>query len=201
MNLPLATPEMCAFCFEVLFYKFGMLKKKPYFKTDIKAPCFITWRTKKILRGCIGTFKSKNLGENLMEYAIESAFNDSRFDPINLKEVEDLSCEVSLLSSTVKCKNYLDWELGKDGIIMNYGVYRATYLPDVGIEQGWSKEETLKELLYKSGYDGEINNKVLQNLSLEKYRTSKTELNYLDYLKIKKTQISSELFFISDVKK
>ena len=30
----------------------------------------------------------------------------------------------------------------------------ATYLPDVAVEQGWSKEECLESLMRKAGWDG-----------------------------------------------
>lgn len=30
----------------------------------------------------------------------------------------------------------------------------ATYLPDVAVEQGWSREETVESLMRKSGWDG-----------------------------------------------
>lgn len=36
--------------------------------------------------------------------------------------------------------------------------YGATYLPDVPVEQGWTKEETIKSLMQKAGWDGATEN-------------------------------------------
>lgn len=52
----------------------------------------------------------------------------------------------------------MDWEIGKHGIRINF-IYRnrrygATYLPDVPVEQGWTKEETIESLMRKAGWDG-----------------------------------------------
>ncbi len=33
----------------------------------------------------------------------------------------------------------------------------ATYLPDVAVEQGWTREETLESLMRKAGWDGGSN--------------------------------------------
>lgn len=52
----------------------------------------------------------------------------------------------------------MDWELGRHGLRISF-VYRnrrygATYLPDVAVEQGWTKEETVESLMRKAGWDG-----------------------------------------------
>jgi hypothetical protein len=52
----------------------------------------------------------------------------------------------------------MDWELGTHGLRISF-VYRsrrygATYLPDVAVEQGWTKEETVESLMRKAGWDG-----------------------------------------------
>jgi AMME syndrome candidate gene 1 protein len=52
----------------------------------------------------------------------------------------------------------MDWNLGQHGlrISFNYRSRRhgATYLPDVAVEQGWTKEETVESLMKKAGWDG-----------------------------------------------
>lgn len=52
----------------------------------------------------------------------------------------------------------MDWTLGTHGIRISF-IYRgrrygATFLPDVAVEQGWSKEETVESLMRKAGWDG-----------------------------------------------
>lgn len=54
----------------------------------------------------------------------------------------------------------MDWALGTHGIRISF-VYRgrrygATYLPDVAVEQGWTKEETVESLMRKAGWDGGV---------------------------------------------
>jgi hypothetical protein len=52
----------------------------------------------------------------------------------------------------------MDWILGTHGIRISFihrgRRYGATYLPDVAVEQGWTKEETVESLMRKAGWDG-----------------------------------------------
>ena len=172
-----STKEHCAYCFDVLL---AQLNKKPIPEfpstiSNVSCPLFVTWmKDGDDLRGCIGliffffikmkkfgkkykkgTFGSKPLNGLLKKYALTSALNDSRFDPISLKEVPVLNCSVSLLVEFEKGKDALDWEIGKHGIEIffedNNEEYSATFLPEVADEEKWSKEETLKHLVRKAG--------------------------------------------------
>jgi AMMECR1 domain-containing protein len=71
----------------------------PYPKTmpDPKVPIFVTWMIKDDLRGCIGTFAPSQLSAILGKYALISALQDDRFDPVHLTEVKILNVGVSLL--------------------------------------------------------------------------------------------------------
>jgi hypothetical protein len=52
----------------------------------------------------------------------------------------------------------MDWTLGTHGLRISFvhrgRRYGATYLPDVPVEQGWTKEETVESLMRKAGWDG-----------------------------------------------
>lgn len=89
---------------------------------------------------------------------IPRAFDDTRFSPIPKSLLPSLSCSLTLLSSFEPCTNALDWALGTHGIRISFvhrgRRYGATYLPDVAVEQGWSKEETVESLMRKAGWDG-----------------------------------------------
>jgi len=102
-----------------------------------------------------GTFASKPLNGLLKKYALTSALNDSRFDPIDLKEMSSLNCSVSLLVEFEKGKDAMDWEVGKHGIEIFFEEgneeYSATFLPEVAAEEKWSREETLRHLIRKAG--------------------------------------------------
>ncbi|KAF7593428.1 hypothetical protein BBP40_011530 [Aspergillus hancockii] len=130
---------------------------------DQQYPLFVTWNTvsksgRKSLRGCIGTFEAQELSAGLKSYALTSAFDDTRFSPIPATLLPSLSCSLTLLGSFEPCTNALDWILGVHGIRISFihrgRRYGATYLPDVPVEQGWTKEQTLKSLMDKAGWDG-----------------------------------------------
>jgi Uncharacterized conserved protein len=69
-----------------------------------------------------------------------------------------LSCSLTLLGSFEPCTNAMDWSLGSHGLRISFihrgRRYGATYLPDVAVEQGWTKEETVESLMRKAGWDG-----------------------------------------------
>lgn len=126
-------------------------------------PMFVTWNTlsrsgHKSLRGCIGTFEALPLEKGLESYALTSAFEDTRFQPIPEHLIPNLSCSLTLLADFEECDGPLGWELSKHGIRISfthrYRKHGATYLPDVATEQGWTMEETLTSLMRKAGWEG-----------------------------------------------
>ncbi|KAJ6247061.1 ammecr1 [Anaeramoeba flamelloides] len=182
-----ATKEMCYYCFDTLANHFE--NKKP-FKLDTKkykAPLFVTWKKEKgskwKLRGCKGTFSPKKLSEGLSEISINSAFRDRRFQPIKQKEIKKLRCHINLLTNFENGDNYLDWEPGVHGIRIYLKNHRATYLPDVSINhfQG-DKEETIQHLIKKAGIKKTINQKLKNQIVLERYQSSKNSCTYQEYI-------------------
>jgi len=65
---------------------------------------------------------------------------------------------VTLLTDFEDAEDALDWELGVHGIRISFYArnrrYGACYLPDVAVEQGWTKEETIVSLMRKGGWTG-----------------------------------------------
>jgi uncharacterized protein (TIGR00296 family) len=113
-----------------------------------------------------------------------SALKDSRFTPIKSHELHQLHCGVSLLCNYESGKGYLDWEINTHGIVIHFGTgrkYTATFLPEVAGEQGWTKEQTIRTLVKKAGYQGTIAQKLLDDISLTTYESSKATLSYRDY--------------------
>lgn len=94
----------------------------------------------------------------MRDYALTSAFEDTRFNPISLRELSSLECGVTLLTNFEPISDPMDWLIGTHGLrisfISNNRRYGATYLPDVAREQGWSKEETMISLMRKAGWNG-----------------------------------------------
>eukprot|EP00002_Diphylleia_rotans_P009519 TRINITY_DN1985_c0_g1_i2.p1 TRINITY_DN1985_c0_g1~~TRINITY_DN1985_c0_g1_i2.p1 ORF type:complete len:207 (+),score=32.27 TRINITY_DN1985_c0_g1_i2:78-698(+) len=197
----MATSSMCVFCFDTLY---AHLERRPLPTPDFEDgtfPLFVTWNKvgrggRKELRGCIGTFAESPLHSTLPRYAIISATEDRRFNPVSLSEIEYLSCSVSLLTNFEAARLY-DWEIGVHGIRISFSFggkdYSATYLPEVCPEQRWTKDECIESLIRKSGFKGQIGPQLLQTISLERYQSSKISLDYTDYARIKNPlAISSE---------
>ncbi len=99
---------------------------------------FVTLTLHGQLRGCIGSLEAyRPLSEDVQQNAVAAAFRDPRFDPLNTEEFADVRVEVSLLSQPEVIQfsseqNALEQlHPGSDGVILEYGRQRATYLPQV----------------------------------------------------------------------
>lgn len=119
---------------------------------------FVTLHEKGELRGCIGYPEPvKPLLNALIEVAIGAATGDPRFAPLNSHELEDIHVEVSVLTSpklivTDKPSKYLEEiEIGRDGLIIERGIFRGLLLPQVPVEWGWDKEKFLANTCMKAG--------------------------------------------------
>lgn len=123
-----------------------------------KAPLFITWNKKHNLRGCIGTFQSSPTESGVANYALVSAFEDTRFPAISVSELPLLSASVTLLDKFEPISDASDWTVGKHGLKVRLNTngrhYLGTFLPLVAEEQEWDKKETLWNLLRKAGFSG-----------------------------------------------
>jgi hypothetical protein len=99
---------------------------------------FVTLNLHGLLRGCIGSLEAfRPLIDDVRQNAVAAAFRDPRFPPLSPQEFADVMIEVSLLgkpepisfSSEVDALTQL--HPGQDGVILEYGRSRATYLPQV----------------------------------------------------------------------
>lgn len=126
---------------------------QPIISDNLKkhAGTFVTLTDKKKnLRGCIGTiFPTQELWKVLQKNALQAAFKDTRFTPVTPQEVNDLTITCSLLSQPQKA--ILEELRVGDGIIVTLNNHTALFLPEVGIEQGWNKEQLLSHLSLKAG--------------------------------------------------
>jgi hypothetical protein len=126
----------------------------------------------------------------LREYAVIAAFHDSRFTPIDASELSQLRCDISLLTQFEARPTgaILDWTIGMHGIQIDFSdplthrQYNATFLPEVAQEQGWSHEETIEELVHKSGYRGTLTAQLKQRIQLTRYQSEKATLKYEEYM-------------------
>ena len=127
-------------------------------------PCgvFVTINTirdgEKELRGCIGyPYPTTPLVQAVIESAISSATQDPRFYPLSLSELDNVVFEISVLTppqliEVKKPSEYLTKIMvGKDGLIVERGMYKGLLLPQVPVEWKWDEEEFLCQCCIKAG--------------------------------------------------
>jgi len=90
------------------------------------------------LRGCIGSLEAhRPLGRDIEANAQAAAFQDPRFSPLAAEELEHTQVEVSILSKAepMEFRDEADaltrLRPGIDGVILQAGRHRATFLPQV----------------------------------------------------------------------
>ncbi|KAG5645751.1 hypothetical protein DXG03_005288 [Asterophora parasitica] len=188
-------------------------------------PLFITWNTRSSrpgraprLRGCIGSFEALPLWDGVAEYALISAFRDSRFRKIDKSELESLECHVSLLTDFEDADSYLDWSIGVHGIYITFPnpsslpsasasetpsplssspylprvtskqTFSATYLPDVIPDQGWDKIEAVDSAINKAGWNGRITEDLRRSIKLRRYQSKACTVSWDEYIQWRTSQ-------------
>jgi uncharacterized protein (TIGR00296 family) len=119
---------------------------------------FVTLNKDENLRGCIGYPEPiKPLINALMDVAIGAATNDPRFSPVQDYELGEIEIEVSVLTTPqlIEVKNPAEYlekiEIGRDGLIIERGMYRGLLLPQVPVDWDWDQEEFLANTCMKAG--------------------------------------------------
>lgn len=136
--------------------------KTPDFKGDIfdeKQGAFVTLHTypNHDLRGCIGIPTPVMKLKDAISEGASSATNDPRFPPLELDELDKIIIEVTILTppepiQVGKPQEYLDKiKIGRDGLIIEKGMFKGLLLPQVPVEQGWDKETFLSHTCMKAG--------------------------------------------------
>ena len=102
------------------------------------AATFVTLQIAGELRGCIGRLQAQRpMVEDVAENAFGAAFRDSRFPPLTAAEWPDLDIHISVLTPPTPLPVTDEAELlatlrpGRDGLIIEDGQRRATFLPSV----------------------------------------------------------------------
>jgi MEMO1 family protein len=109
-----------------------------------RAGAFVTLKIDGNLRGCIGSFEpSVPLYKVIQEMAIASSTQDNRFQPVQVKELDAIHIEISVLTPMQKIKNINEIQLGRHGIYIKKGYQGGTFLPQVATETGWTLDEFL----------------------------------------------------------
>ncbi len=99
---------------------------------------FVTLHLHGKLRGCIGSLEAhRPLAEEVAGQAFAAAFEDPRFSPVTPDEAGQLAIHISILTppEPLPCRDESDLlnqlRPGRDGVILQEGHRRATFLPSV----------------------------------------------------------------------
>ena len=119
--------------------------------------CFVTLEKNGELRGCIGSLEARQpLFRDVIDNTIAAAFSDPRFMPVQASELDDIKLSISILSKaedmSIRDEDDLLNQLrsGVDGLILQEGLRRATFLPSVW-QQLPQKRQFVEHLKRKAG--------------------------------------------------
>lgn len=122
-----------------------------------QAASFVTLERHGQLRGCIGMLEAQRpLVQDIAENAFAAAFRDPRFPPLSAEEFKDLDLHISILSAAEAISFISEQDLisqlqpGIDGLILQDGYRRGTFLPSVW-EQLPEPRQFLRHLKQKAG--------------------------------------------------
>ena len=154
------TSILSSFDSNYLVNKNKLLSTYPYLNE--MGASFVTLHYDKNLRGCIGSIIAhRTLLDDIINNANSAAFKDPRFKPLQTDEFSHLRLEVSVLSEP-KLLNYKDFDdlcnkvrPNIDGLILKYGSYQGTFLPQVW-EQLPHAKLFLEHLSIKAGTTPDI---------------------------------------------
>ncbi|MFA9374013.1 MAG: AmmeMemoRadiSam system protein A [Poseidonibacter sp.] len=123
-----------------------------------KRACFVTITLNGKLRGCVGSLVAhRNLLDDVIQNAYNSAFSDLRFARLSYEEFKQINIEISVLTPAVKLE-YKDTDDLKEkikpfehGIILECENKKATFLPQVW-EQLPNFDDFFTQLSKKAGF-------------------------------------------------
>ena len=138
--------------------------------------CFVTLTQGGELRGCIGSLQAhRPLLADVKHNAVAAALHDPRFPPLSRAELDITEIEISLLSPVLPM-NFHDeagalaqLRPGVDGVILECGPYRSTYLPQVW-EHFSQPRRFLASLKNKAGLPGDF---WVEGIKLSRYTVTK----------------------------
>jgi AmmeMemoRadiSam system protein A len=113
---------------------------------------FVTIHNRGELRGCLGRIEvDRPLADTVADLAAVVADSDPRFEPVSSAELSRLEVEVSVLTPEREVTAIEEIEVGRHGLIVEHGARRGLLLPQVAVEQGWSRERFLEHTCVKAG--------------------------------------------------
>jgi len=103
------------------------------------------------LRGCRGECEARRpLIESVMRMVIAAAVDDTRFPPVTIDEVPDLTIEISALTPLRPIRPE-EVVVGRHGLMIGRGRKLGLLLPQVPARFGWDGREFLEAVCKKAG--------------------------------------------------
>jgi AmmeMemoRadiSam system protein B/AmmeMemoRadiSam system protein A len=120
-------------------------------RLDLPQGAFVTLKKSGELRGCIGNMRGDAaLARTVGAMALQAAFNDPRFAPVQTKEMAAIEIEISVLTPMRSVTAADEIVVERDGVLMTKGEASAVFLPQVATENKWSRTEMLDMLCQKA---------------------------------------------------
>ena len=130
-------------------------------ETTVWRSSFVTLMIDGRLRGCCGRLEPERpLIEDVWHNAYAAGFNDPRFHPLGLDELEGVAIEISVLTPLEPLHVRSTAELlaalapGRDGLVLAAGGERVTFIPHVW-ESVPDAASFVRELRRKAGWPAE----------------------------------------------
>lgn len=118
----------------------------------IECGAFVTIRCGEELRGCLGRIScDMRLADAVVHLAAAVADSDPRFAPVQVKELDDLHIEISVLTPPHDIASIAEIEVGRHGLIVERGMRRGLLLPQVATEHGWDAQQFVEHTCVKAG--------------------------------------------------
>ncbi|MCD4814359.1 AmmeMemoRadiSam system protein B [bacterium] len=129
-------------------------------------PVYVTLKRNGMLQGCVGMTESRlPLYQAVSQMACAAAFEDPRFQALEVAELPFTDIEISVLSPLEKIADPSEIILGVHGVMVKRGDRTGLFLPQVATDTGWSKEEFLNNLCSQKA-----------RLPMDSWRDKRTEL-------------------------
>jgi len=113
---------------------------------------FVTLTASGMLRGCIGHVTGiEPLWQSVRDNAVNAAFHDPRFPPLEAQELPAIEIEVSALTPLETVSSPEEVQVGEHGVMIERGPFRGLLLPQVATEYGWDRETFLDHTCQKAG--------------------------------------------------
>jgi AmmeMemoRadiSam system protein B/AmmeMemoRadiSam system protein A len=117
-----------------------------------RSAIFVTLRQQGELRGCIGRTRADvPLLEAVQQMSVQAATEDPRFPVLAREALDDVTIEISVLSSFRRVTDVGQIEVGTHGLMIFKDDRQGLLLPQVPVERGWDREVYLHNLCLKAG--------------------------------------------------